>query len=84
MNVRFKPETESQLLRLAASSGCPADDLVEDALAPYLAESDTVRAMLDQRYDELKRGDSKLIEGEAFFEALRLRENKLANRNSCD
>lgn len=82
MEVHFKPETESRLAELASKSGRTPDDLVEDALAGYLAEVAEVREMLDGRYDEIKSGRVKPIDGEAFFDNLRQRENELlAKRN---
>jgi hypothetical protein len=67
---------------LAAKSGRAPDDLVEDALAGYLAEVADVRKMLDGRYDDIKSGRVNPLDGEAFFESLRQRENELPNRNS--
>ncbi|MGA7686820.1 MAG: hypothetical protein WCC32_15370 [Terriglobales bacterium] len=82
MEVHFKPETASRLAELASKSGRPPDDLVEGALAGYLAEVAEVREMLDQRYDEIKSGRVSPIDGEAFFDALLRRENDLlAKRN---
>jgi len=82
MEVHFKPETESLLAELASRSGRAPDDLVEDALAGYLAEVSEVREMLDGRYDDIKSGRVKPIDGEAFFDSLRQRENELlAKRN---
>ena len=82
MEVHFKPETESRLTELASKSGRAANDLVEDALAGYLAEVGEIREMLDGRYDEIKSGLVKRIDGEAFFDDLRQRENDLlAKRN---
>ena len=68
MEVHFKPETESRLNELASKSGRPTDELVEDALAGYLEEVAEVRKMLDSRYDDIKSGRVKPIDGEAFFE----------------
>jgi predicted transcriptional regulator len=81
MEVRIKPETESRLAELAAKSGRAPDDLVEDALAGYLAEVAEVRKMLDGRYDDIKSGRVNPLDGEAYFESLRQRENELPNRN---
>jgi hypothetical protein len=50
---------------------------VQDAMAGYLDELANVRGMLDRRYDEVKSGNVKPIDGEAFFERLRQREDKL-------
>jgi predicted DNA-binding protein len=79
---RLKPETESRLNDLAATSGRPADELVEDAMAAYLTEVAEVRNLLDSRYDEIKSGRVKPIGGEAFFEDLRQRETELFKRRS--
>ena len=77
MEVHFKPDTESRLTELASKSGRATDDLVEDALAGYLAEVAEVREMLDGRYDDIKSGRVKAIDGEAFFDTLRQREDDL-------
>jgi predicted DNA-binding protein len=77
MEVRLKPETESRLHELASKSGRPTDDLVEDAMAGYLGEVAEVRGMLDNRYDEIKSGRVRPVDGEAFFESLRQREEEL-------
>ena len=77
MEVHFKPETESRLRALASRSGKPTDDLLEDALAGYLEEASAVREMLDSRYDDIKSGRVRPIDGEAFFDDLRRREDDL-------
>lgn len=77
MEVHFKPDTESRLKDLALKSGRPTDDLVEDALASYLEEAVQVREVLDSRYDDIKSGRARPIDGEAFFEGLRDREDEL-------
>ena len=82
MEVHFKPETESRLHELASKSGRPTDDLIEDAMAGYLAEVVEVRNMLDSRYDEVKSGRVKPIDGEAFFDSLRQREDELLKQRS--
>ena len=77
MEVHLKPETESRLNKLASKSGRPTDDLVEDAMAGYLSEAVELRSTLDNRYDEIKSGRVKPIDGETFFESLRQREEEL-------
>ena len=84
MEVHLKPETESRLNELASKSGRPTDDLVEDAMAGYLGEVAEARNMLDSRYDDIKSGRVKPIDGEAFFESLRQREEELLKRRPCD
>jgi len=71
----FKPETESRLNELASRSGRRTDELLEDALASYLEEATAMQEMLDSRYDDVKSGRVKPIDGEAFFERLRQRED---------
>ena len=80
MEVHLKPETESRLNELASKSGRPTDDLVEDAMAGYLGEVAEVRNVLDGRYDDIKSGRVKPIDGETFFESLRQREEELLKR----
>jgi predicted transcriptional regulator len=69
--VHLKPETESRLQELAAASGRAPDDLVEDAMAGYLAELAQVRKMLDGRCDDIKSGRVAPIAGEEAFDQLR-------------
>jgi predicted DNA-binding protein len=80
MEVRLKPETQSRLNELVSRSGRPADELVEDAMAGYLSEVAEARNMLDGRYDEIKSGRVKPLDGESFFEGLRQREDELLKR----
>jgi predicted transcriptional regulator len=82
MEVHIKPETESRLTELASKSGRATDDLVEDALAGYLTEVAEVREMLDGRYDDIKSGRVKPIDGEAFFDSLRQREDELLKQRN--
>lgn len=78
MVVRLKPETESRLQELASKTGRAPDELVEEAMAGYLAELAHVRKTLDDRYDELKSGSVQPVDGEKAFE--RLRRNRKARR----
>jgi len=71
MEVRLRPETESRLQELASQSGRPASDLVEDAMAAYLQEVGEVHEMLDTRYDDLKSGRVRAVDGDAAFADLR-------------
>jgi predicted DNA-binding protein len=71
MEVRLRPETESRLHELAAETGRPENELVEDAMAGYLAELAQVRQMLDVRYDGVKTGGVKPLDGEESFARLR-------------
>jgi predicted DNA-binding protein len=80
MEVRLKRETEMRLNELASKSGRPTDELVEDAMAGYLGEVAETRNMLDTRYDDIKSGRAKPVDGETFFEGLRKREDELLKR----
>jgi predicted transcriptional regulator len=71
MEVHLRPETESRIQELAAKTGRATDDVVEDAMAGYLHELVQTRDMLDARYDDLKSGRVKTIEGEKAFANLR-------------
>ena len=82
MEVHLKPETETRLNDLATKSGRPTDDLVEDAMAGYLKEVAEVHRSLDARYDDIKSGKVKPIDGEDFFESLRRREDDLLNKRT--
>jgi predicted transcriptional regulator len=73
MEVHLRPETESRLQELATKSGRAPNDLIEDAMAAYLQELSQVREMLDSRYDDLKSGRVKPIDGEEAFAKLRCR-----------
>jgi predicted transcriptional regulator len=69
--VKLKPETESRLQELAASTGRAPDELVEDAMSGYLAELSQLRNTLDRRYDQIKSGKVQPIDGEDAFTRFR-------------
>ncbi|HKI12086.1 MAG TPA: hypothetical protein VKA02_08225 [Candidatus Acidoferrum sp.] len=71
MAVHLKPETESRLQELAATTGRAPEELLEDAMSGYLVELTQVRNMLDGRYDEIKSGRVRPIDGEEAFAQLR-------------
>jgi predicted DNA-binding protein len=77
MEVHFTPEIEKKLNDLSADTGRPVHELLEDILAEYIHELAGVRHSLDSRYDEIKSGRVKLIDGETFFDELREREEAL-------
>ncbi len=83
MEVHFSPETEKRLKDLAAQSGCgTADALVQDVVEGYIDELARTRDMLNSRYDDLKSGRVKPIDGEEFFDELRRREDELLKKRS--
>ena len=71
MEVHLKPELEKKLNDLAAKTGRGTDELVEDVMNCYLNELDEVRGVLDSRYDDLKSGRVKPIDGEEAFARIR-------------
>lgn len=71
MVVHLKPETVSRLNELSATTGRAPDELVEDAMAGYLAELAQVRGTLDARFDEIKSGRVKPVDGEEAFKRIR-------------
>ena len=82
MEVHFNPDLQAKLDRLTTETGRAADELVADAMAGYIDELVRVRGMLDSRYDDLKSGKVKPIDGEQFFEGLRQREDELLKKPS--
>jgi hypothetical protein len=53
---------------------------LEDALAGYLDERAQTREMLNSRYDDLKSGRVKSIDGEEAFARLKARTEAQRNR----
>jgi hypothetical protein len=82
LEVHFAPEVEKKLNDLATQSGRGADQLVQDAVLGYFDELAQTRDMLNSRYDDLKSGRVKPIDGEEFFEGLRRREDELLKKHS--
>jgi predicted transcriptional regulator len=71
MEVHLTPDLEAKLEKLASESGRPKNELVQDAVAGYCAELAQIRETLDRRYDEIKSGRVKPIDGEDAFARLR-------------
>ncbi|MGA9686926.1 MAG: hypothetical protein WBQ81_09250, partial [Candidatus Sulfotelmatobacter sp.] len=61
-------------------SGRAPNDLIEDAMAAYLQELSQVREMLDSRYDDLRSGRVKPVDGEEAFAKLRRKSKSDARR----
>jgi predicted transcriptional regulator len=80
MEVHFAPDLQAKLDELAAQTGRPPRELVEDVVAGYFDELAQTREMLNGRYDDLKSGRVKPISGdevETYF-----REKSAAVRRS--
>jgi predicted transcriptional regulator len=82
MEVHLRPETESRLQELATKSGRAPNDLIEDAMSAYLQELSQVRDMLDSRYDDLKSGRVKPVDGEEAFAELRRKANNSGHQRA--
>ena len=80
MEVHFTPDVEKKLNDLAAQSGRGTDELLQDALAGYFDELVQTRDMLNSRYDELKSGRVKPIDGEEAFARLKAKTEAQRNR----
>ncbi len=80
MEVHFAPALQARIDQLVIETGRAPEKLLEDAMAGYVAELAETREMLNSRYDDLKSGRVKPIDGEAFFESLRKREDELLNK----
>ena len=61
MEVRFNPDLQAKLDKLATETGRPTGELVEDVVAGYFDELAQTREMLNRRYDDLKSGRVKPI-----------------------
>jgi hypothetical protein len=82
MEVHFPSETEKKIKDLSAQSGRGTDDLIGDAMAGYVAELAQTREMLNSRYDYLKSGRVRPLDGEEVFEGRRRREDELLKNHS--
>ena len=82
MEVRFAPDVEKKLNDLAAQSGRRPEQLLQDALAGYFDELVETRDTLDYRYDDLKSGGVKPIDGEEAFSRLKAKTQAQRNRSA--
>jgi len=76
------PDLQAKLDRWVTETGREPDELVEDAMAGYFDDLARTRQLLDSRYDDLKSGRVQPLDGEEFFENLRLREEELLRRSA--
>jgi hypothetical protein len=67
---------------LGSGNGRGPEELVEDAVAGYFEELTQTREMLNSRYDDLKSGRVKPVDGKEFFESLLRREDELLKKHS--
>ena len=80
MEVHFAPDLQAKIDELVRETGRAPDQLIEDAMAGYVAELAKTREMLDSRYDDLKSGRVKPIPGDEVI--ARLREKSAARRST--
>ncbi len=78
--MNFAPELQAKIDQLVNETGCAPEKLIEDAMAGYFADLAQTREVLNSRYDDLKSGRVKPIDGEAFFEGLRQKEDEFLKR----
>src|ERR1700685_3105593 len=76
------PDLQAKLDRWVTETGRAPDELIEDAIAGYFDELARTREMLNSRYDDLKSGRVKPVDGDEFFENLRRREDELLKKHS--
>ena len=81
MEIHLTAETEKRLKALATRSGRATDDLAEDALAGYLDELLEARKTLNRRYDDLKNGRVRPIDGEEALAHLKAKTEAERNRS---
>jgi hypothetical protein len=79
MEVHFRPELQAKIDQLVVETGRGPDELLEDAMAGYVAELVQTREMLGSRYDDLESGKVKPIPGDEVIARLR---EKSARRRS--
>ena len=83
MDVHFeKPDLEARIENWVAETGRTREEFIEDAFAGYFEELARVREMLDSRYDDLKNGRIRPIDGDRFFAELRRLEDELPGRKT--
>lgn len=76
------PDLQAKIDCWVTETGRGPDELVEDAVAGYFEELAQTREMLNSRYDDLKNGKVRPIDGEEFFENLRRRVEELLKKHS--
>ena len=82
MEINFTPEVEKKLTDLAAQSGRGPDELLQDALAGYLDDLTRTQDTLNSRYDHLKSGRVKPIDGEEAFARLKAKTEAQRSRQA--
>jgi predicted DNA-binding protein len=71
MEAPLTPDLEAKLNQLSAETGRTKEELVQDAITGYLTELLQVRSAIDARFDDIKNGRVRPIDGEEAFSRLR-------------
>lgn len=74
--MHLTPDLEAKLDQLSAETGRAKEELVQDAMAGYLDELSQVRDTLSARYDDIKSGRTKPLDGEEVFARLRQKKSE--------
>ena len=82
MEINFTPDVEKKLNDLAALSGRGPNELLQDALAGYLDELARTQNTLNSRYDDLKTGRVKAIDGEEALARLKAKTEAQRSRQA--
>jgi predicted transcriptional regulator len=82
MEVHLSPEAQAKLDEFTRQHGRSSDDTISNAVNAYLDRLTDARETLARRYDDLESGAVRLIDGEEFFENLRLREEELLKKST--
>lgn len=80
MEVHLSPEAQAKLDEFTRRHGRSSDDTISNAVNAYLDRLTDARETLARRYDDLESGAVQLIDGEDFFESLRLMEKTEVRR----
>ena len=78
MEIHLSPELQRKLIDVASKTGRQIDDLVQEAVAGFVDELTGVRSTLENRYDEVKSGRVRPVDGDEAF--ARLREKSQSRR----
>jgi hypothetical protein len=71
MTLHFNnPDLQAKVDQWVNTTGRPAEELVEDAIAGYFDELAQVRHTLDARYDDIKSGRVRMIPGDLAYAQL--------------
>jgi hypothetical protein len=71
MEVPFSPDEQARISQIASSAGRGAGEFVREVMTGYLDDLGEVREMLDSRYEDIKTGRVKPIDGEEAYARLR-------------